>query len=333
MVLDFSGFKDIPVIDCHVHLWVLRKTDEIRHHGPQLDALVEVIESSRLEGMYVFNGPDHPPMKLKAERPDLFYAGGPAPWTGETSSYKVDDWGEYIAGLRSKGYDGIGEMGSKTVLREVHTPLDSDYYKGFWKACEDQDFPVLCHIGDVEDFWYEEKTPVWAKVRNWGYYDGDYPMLDELYDEIENVLAGRPGLKIALCHFLFMSPELERVVEFLDTYPNANLDLSLGVELMYNISRRRDDYREFFKRYDDRIIFGTDIGMSKTFSEHQARVWMIRRFLETPDEFYTPDEADDLLTRYELPYIGLDLPDSSLWKIYSGNFKRLWGTKPAGLPH
>jgi predicted TIM-barrel fold metal-dependent hydrolase len=332
MGLDFSGFKDIPVIDCHIHLWMLRKTDELCPHGPQLDALVEVMESSRLAGMYVFDGPDHPSLKLKAEHPDMFYAGAPAPWTGGTSSYKVDDWDEYIAGLRSMGYDGIGEMGSKTVLRETHTPLDSDYYKGFWKACEAQDFPVLCHIGDVEDFWYEEKTPEWAKVRNWGYYNGDYPLLDELYCEIENVLAGHPRLKIVLCHFLFMSPELERAAEFLDRYPNANLDLSLGVELMYNISRRRDDYREFFKRYDDRIIFGTDIGMSKTLPEHQARVWLIRRFLETPDEFHTPDEADDLLTRYELPYIGLDLPDSSLRKIYSGNFKRLWGEKPADLP-
>jgi predicted TIM-barrel fold metal-dependent hydrolase len=332
MSLDFSGFKDIPIIDCHVHLWMLRKTDEVRHHGPQLDALTEVVDSSRLEGMYVFDGPDHAPLKLKAERPDLFYAGGPAPWTGDTSSYKIDDWGEYIKGLRSMGYNGIGEMGSKTVQREVHTPLDSGYYKGFWEACEDQDFPVLCHIGDVEDFWYEDKTPEWAKVRSWGYYDGDYPSLDELYIEIENVLGGHLGLKIALCHFLFMSPELERAAEFLDTHPNANLDLSLGVELMYNISCRRDDYREFFKRYDDRIIFGTDIGMSKTLSEHQARVWMIRRFLETPDEFHTPDEADDLLTRYELPYIGLDLPTASRRKIYGENFRRFWGEKPSDLP-
>ena len=332
MGLDFSGFKDISVIDCHIHLWMLRKTDEVRLYGPQLDALIEVKESSRVDGMYVFDGPDHPPLKLKSERPNMFYAGAPAPWTGETSPYTVDDWDEYISRLKTMGYDGIGEMGSKTVLRKDHTPLDSDYYKGFWMACENQDFPVLCHIGDVEDFWYEDKTPQWAKVRNWGYYKGDYPKLDELYDEIENVLAGYPMLKIALCHFLFMSPELERTAEFLDKYPNANLDLSLGVELMYNISRRRDDYREFFKQYDDRIIFGTDIGMSKTLPEHQARVWMIRKFLETSDRFHTPDEADDLLTRYELPYIGLDLPDSSLKKIYGGNFKRLWGEKPAGLP-
>ncbi len=321
--MDFTRFKDIPVIDCHVHLWMLREGGSVHD---QTEALREVINTSQLDGMFIF---DSDPLSVKANDPDLFYAGGYAPWSGNTSELKVKDWGDYIIGLRDRGYDGIGEMGSKTTLRENHTPLDSDYYKGFWQACEEQDFPVLCHIGDVEDFWYKEKTPDWAKKRGWGYYNGDYPMLDELYMEIENVLKRHPCLKIALCHFLFMSPELERAADFLDKYPNATLDVSLGVELMYNISRKRDDYREFFETYDDRILFGTDIGMSKTTPEHQARVHMIRRFLETSDEFHTPDEADELLTRYELPYIGLDLPDSSLKKIYSGNFKRMWGEKPA----
>ena len=39
-------------------------------------------------------------------------------------------------------------------------------------------------------------------------------------------------------------------------------------------------------------------------------------------------EADELLTRYTQPYIGLNLPQGSLEKIYSENFKRLWGEKP-----
>jgi hypothetical protein len=122
--------------------------------------------------------------------------------------------------------------------------------------------------------------------------------MKELWKELENVLERHSGLKVSLCHFLFMSPDLEGAADFLDRYPNATLDLSLGVELMYNISRRRDDYREFFR---------------------------------TRAEFHSYDEADELLTRYELPFIGLDLPDSCLKKIYSGNFKRMWGEKPSLL--
>ena len=327
-MLGLSELADSRVIDCHVHTWMLRNTlDEESIHG-QTEALVEIMEKGRLEALYAFDSLSHFPLYLKARHPGLFYAGGYAPWTGRTDQLPNPDWGSHITRLMELGYDGIGEMGSKPATRDVHVPLDAPYYRGLWEACEDHSFPVLCHIGDVEDFWHEETTPVWAKDRGWGYYHGDYPSLEELYTEIENVLDHHPDLPIVLCHFLFLSPHLERVEEFLDAYPNACLDLSLGVELMYNISRRRDDYREFFIRHDTRILFGTDIGMSTTIPQHIARITMIRRFLESDDEFHTPDTADDLLTRYELPYVGLDLPKSSLEKIYAGNFRRLWGREP-----
>ena len=327
-MLGLSELADSRVIDCHVHTWMLRKGLDERNIRGQTEALVEIIEKGRLEAIYAFDSLSHLPLYLKARHPGLFYAGGYAPWTGRTDQLPEPDWATYIPHLIELGYDGIGEMGSKPATRDVHVPLDSPYYRGFWEACEEHRFPVLCHIGDVEDFWHEETTPGWAKERGWGYYRGDYTSLEELYAEIENVLDRHPELPIALCHFLFLSPHLERAEEFLETYPNACLDLSLGVELMYNISRRRDDYRDFFIRHDTRILFGTDIGMSTTLPQHTARITMIRRFLETGDEFHTPDSADDLLTRYELPYVGLDLPHSSLERIYAGNFRRLWGDKP-----
>jgi len=324
-MLDFSKFRKHSVIDCHVHLWMLRNGVTGPLLSQQEIALLETIQASGLEAMYVFSRNDDAPLALKERNPTKFYAGGYAPWSSDTQSFKVDDWDKYIASLKKQGYDGVGEMGSKTALRDKHTPLDSKYYAGFWGACEKQGFPVLCHIGDVEDFWYEDSTPQWAKDRSWGYYRGDYPSLQELYAEIEHVLGEHPDLKITLCHFLFMSPDIDQAEGFLKDYPNANLDLSLGVELIYNISRKREEYRDFFKRYDDRILFGTDIGMSTILDEHLARIWLIRNFLETAEEFYTLPEADKLLTRYDKPYIGLDLPRNSLEKIYSANFKRFWG--------
>ena len=328
IALSHSKLIDIPVIDCHVHTWIMRKGLDESSIRLQTEALIEIVEVGGLEAIYAFDSRSHLPLYLKASHPGTFYAGGYAPWTGRTDQMPDPDWAAYIPHLMELGYDGVGEMGSKPAPRDAHVPLDSPYYRGLWEACEEHRFPVLCHIGDVEDFWHEESTPAWAKERGWGYWHGDYPGLEELYAEIGNVLDRHPELPVALCHFLFLSPHLERAEEFLDTYPNACLDLSLGVELMYNISRRRDDYRDFFIRHDARILFGTDIGMSTTLPQHLARISMIRRFLETGDEFQTPDAADDLLTRYELPYVGLDLPRPSLERIYAGNFRRLWGVRP-----
>ncbi len=293
--------------------------------------LMETITRGRLRQMHVYGNPDHSALYLKAANPSIFYAGGYAPWSFEAKGWTDTDWPDYVSCLIELGYDGIGEMGAKPVTRDKHTPLDSPTYEGFWDACEDEGFPVVCHVGDPEEFWSEKLTPPWAKARGWGYYQGDYPTLDELYVEVENFLDRHLGVRVVFPHFLFLSPHMERLDDFFTRHLNAHVDLTPGIELVYSISRRRDDWRRFFTRHADRILLGTDIGMSKTVEEHLTRVWILRNFLETGEEFYTPDSADELLTRYEEPFIGLDLQKTTLEKIYSKNFYRLWGLKPRSV--
>jgi predicted TIM-barrel fold metal-dependent hydrolase len=324
-------FKDLPVIDCHVHTWMLRQALNKESLLRQEAALIEIIGESSLHQIYAFDSGTHAPLYFKARNPGLFYAGGFAPWSGRTHQLPEPDWESYVSCLIRLGYDGIGETGNKPTPRDAHTPLDSPYYRGLWAACEEHRFPVLCHMGDVEDFWHEDLTPDWAKTRGWGYYRGDYPSFEELFSEVKDVLARHPELPVTLCHFLFLSPNLERAEEVLEEYPNIHLDLSLGIELMYNISRCREEYRDFFVRHEDRILFGTDIGMSTTLPQHLTRISLIRGFLETDEEFHTPEAADDLLTRYPEPYLGLGLPQATLEKIYARNFRRLWGNKPRSV--
>jgi predicted TIM-barrel fold metal-dependent hydrolase len=329
--MEFSRFEGMQVIDCHVHPWPPWKSDARLDESAlkaKLGELKEAIGVSRLAMMNVYGNPDHAALYLKAANPERFYSGGYAPWSFEARDWRDTKWDEYVANLVALGYDGIGEMGTKTVTRDRHTPLDSSIYEGFWAACEDHHLAVDCHIGDPEDFWYEDKTPDWAKARGWGYYKGDYPTLEELYGEVENVLTRHPKANIVFPHLLFLSPHMERLSELFKRHRGAHVDLAPGVELIYNISRRRDDWRAFFTRHADRILLGTDIGMSKSVEQHAARVWMLRMFLEGDEDFFTPKEADDLLTRYELPFAGLALPRAALEKIYSGNFLRLYGKKP-----
>jgi len=326
--MQLSEFADLPVIDCHVHFgnFGLGGTQAFVELKILSEFITKVIQKGRLSQMYITG--NETGLYLKAKYPDLFYAGGFAPWSGETGKLPKVDWRSYIDSLINVGFDGIGEMGSKPVPRKKHVPLDSDYYKGFWESCESSGLPVLCHIADPEEFWDEKLAPDWAKKQGWVYYLGDYPSKQELYKEMENVLNSHPNLKVVLCHFHFMSGDLERASEFLTRYRNANFDLTLGIELMYNISRRRDDWRGFFIRHQDQIFFGTDIATWQTIQESIDRIWLIRNFLESDVEFFTPPTADKLLTRYKEPYIGLKLPTSVLKKIYAENFQRLWGKEP-----
>jgi len=326
MQMRFSEFANLPVIDCHVHFGA----GQAKLAREELDKLgestVDVIKKGRLSQMYVTARDAG--LYLKCKYSGMFYAGGFVPWSRETDTLLDVDWPSYISSLVKVGFDGIGEMGSKTVPRDRHTPLDGEYYRGFWESCESFDFPVLCHVADPEEFWDEDLAPDWAKERGWIYYEGDYPTKEELYREMENVLNAYPDVKVVLCHFYFMSADLERASDFLGSYRNASFDLSLGIELMYNISSRRDEWRDFFIKYQDRIFFGTDIATWQTLQQAVDRIWLIRNFLESDEEFFTPPTAGKLLTRYEKPFMGLELSEGALRRIYSGNFQRLWGKEP-----
>jgi predicted TIM-barrel fold metal-dependent hydrolase len=327
---DLNQFLDFQIIDSHVHLWKAWNTlteETVRSQG---DELVEILEKGNIGQIYTTGG--DPGIYLKAKYPQFFYAGAPLPPILKESKDTLDfNWKRYIENLITVGYDGMGEMGSKPKPKKDRVPLDGQPYEGFWSTCEELNYPVLCHVGDPIEFWDEKLIPDWARTLEWGYYFGDFPSLKELYREMENVLNGNPRLKIVLSHFYFMSANLEAASAFLDLFANAHFDLSLGIELMFNISRRRDDWREFFIKYADRILYGTDIGVSQNLQQHLARIWLIRTFLESDKEFYTPASADDLLSRYEEPFVGLNLPSSVLTKIYSQNFQRLWGRRPKEL--
>jgi predicted TIM-barrel fold metal-dependent hydrolase len=317
--MKMTQFADLPVIDCHVHFNPDMK--KLKKGHAFLD---KVARKGRLCGMYLSGNTG---IHLKSRKPGFFYVGGGVPWSGRATS-ETPSWDILLPSFVAQGFDGIGEMGSKTVLRSRHVPLDGEYYAPFWRFCEKNVLPVLCHVADPEEFWDEKLAPQWAKENNWVYYNGDFPSKKELYKETEHVLSRHPRLDVVLAHFYFMSGDLEGSARFLDKYKNAHFDLTLGIELMYNISRRRDDWRKFFIEYQDRIFFGTDIMMWLTIDEALARIWLLRNFLETDEEFFTPPEADRLLTRYKEPYIGLHLPKSVLRKIYAGNFRRVWGRRP-----
>ncbi len=270
---------------------------------------------------------------LKAKHAGRFYDGGEVPWSSTEVPWSsigadVPDWREYLDGLMACGIDGIGEMGSKPALKEKFRPLSDDFYKDFWRYCESHQVPVLCHVADPEEFWDEASAPQWAKDRGWVYYGGEFPKKEELYSDLESILCHYPDISMVLAHFYFLSADLERSTDFLDKHPKVSFDLTPGIELLYNISRKRDQWREFFIAYQDRILFGTDICDWQKSKAALDRIWVLRNFLESDEEFFTPRTADHLMTRYTEPFIGLALPGEVLKKIYAGNFQRIFGKQP-----
>jgi hypothetical protein len=221
--------------------------------------------------------------------------------------------------------------GKPTSRQRMDIPVTDPYFVGYWARVEELGIPIVWHVNDPEEFWDPARTPGWAKERNWGYGPDDVQK-EQLYAEVDEVLARHPELKIILAHFYFLSADIKRASRFLDEHPTVHFDLAPGIEMLYNLSQDPDASQGFFVEYAERIVFGTDLSSSHTLDEGRFRAGIVYRWLESDDTFRVPEGADFLLGPPEDGCIrGMSLPEDALTRIYRGNFERLAGPKPQEL--
>ena len=268
---------------------------------------------------------------MKAKHPDVFYV-----FAGLNHGAKLSDGKAVTRSLADQlddfaemGCDGIKMIEGKPTSRQImDIPVTDAYFADYWARVEELALPIVWHVNDPEEFWKPETLPAWARERNWGYGPDDVQK-ETLYAEVDEVLEKYPDLNIIFAHFYFLSADLPRASRFMDAHPRVCFDLTPGIEMLYNMSHDVDATRDFFLKYADRIVYGTDIASRNTLEEGKARAGIIYRWLESEDTFRVPETVDFLLGKPEDGIIrGLALPDDVLQSIYRGNFVRLAGATP-----
>ena len=196
-----------------------------------------------------------------------------------------------------------------------------------WAAAGELDVPVMIHVADPWAFFepldeYNERYAELIQHPNWHFLGGDYPPLRQLLDERDTLLGKHPKTTFIGAHIGSESEDLDRASEVLERYPNYVVDFSAR---QAEIGRQPRRTREFFLRWQDRIVFGTDeLPAADMYHSYF-------RFLETDDECF---EYFGYPERGLWPISGIHLPDSVLWKLYVTNPARIIpGTKtpPASL--
>jgi predicted TIM-barrel fold metal-dependent hydrolase len=308
------------VVDSHVHLY--------KSHT-EIEGLIEILDQSGYaainlacipSGLIHYHDVNGASLLCKALNPGRVFMFAGLDYSAGGAKEGSVDFSEQAKLMLELGADGFKMLEGKTTTRKASgIPLDSPMYDSFYGLLEKQNVPLLLHVADPEEFWDAEKAPAWAKEHGWFYGDGTFPSKEQLYTEAENVLKKFPGLKVTFAHFFFMSADSKRAARFLDTYPNVCFDLAPGSEMFTNFGQKPDEWRIFFNRYQDRILYGTDNSMEswdeKTPLVNSLDRWVrMRRFLETDQGFDTGK--------------GLRLGPSVVRKIYSMNFERVTGRRP-----
>jgi predicted TIM-barrel fold metal-dependent hydrolase len=315
-----GGFLDQPVVDGHFHLHSeVVRTDFVANLG-------EIMRACRVVSLVIACctaargrlGDNLMAILAKAAYPGQVYTfGGLAHHLPAVPEECID-----LAGQARKliqiGFDGIKMIEGKPSVRgELGYPLDAPLYDDTYAYLESVGIPLIWHVGDPVGFWAHYQV------------DGSIPGREELYGEVDRVLGGFPDLRVVFAHFYFLSDDLERAARFLDRHPSVSFDLTPHSDMYVDFSRDPDKAREFFLKYQDRIIFGTDNhGEDREFAPGAPleywpvyKVAVMRAFLETEDEF----------PGWHHPLRGIALGQEVLAKIYRENLRRHVDAPPKPL--
>lgn len=201
-----------------------------------------------------------------------------------------------------KLYYGLASNHSQGPWHTV--ALDDARMAPIFERCRALDLPVLFHVNRVS-----------------------------FYEEMLRLLEAQPGLKVCFPHFMVSSKNrhrLDRVAAILDRYPNVYTDCSGGredhlVPFCESMTRRPSQFRIFFRRYSRRIMWGTDLVITKvkmaTMIPYVESMMRWYRDIVEERSYMTPEFAGGKEMK------GMGLSGATLANIYSGTFLRFIRSK------
>ncbi len=197
--------------------------------------------------------------------------------------------------------------------------VDDPELDAVWQVCARMNVPVLIHIADPAQFFdpIDHTNERWLELGvfpNRAYPPDRFPRFEELMNERDRMFARNPKTRFIAAHFAWHGNDLARASGLLDKLPNVYLEVGA---VLYEFGRQPRGSREFFTKYQDRILFGKDAYQPSEYPYY----W---RVFETTDEYF--DYYRDYHAMYKM--YGMGLPDAVLRKLYYQNALKI----TPGLP-
>jgi uncharacterized protein len=227
------------------------------------------------------------------------------------------------------GAAGVGEISKNFGLRTrkadgTRLRIDDPELDPIWETAARLNVPVFIHTADPQEFfqpidYQNERWLELALFPDRRFPSPQFPSFETLMDERDRLFRRHPKTTFIAAHLGWHANDLGRLGRMFDEMPNVYGEVGA---VLYDLGRQPRTAREFFVRYQDRILFGKDSFQPDEF----PYFW---RTFETADEYF--DYYRDYHAFWKL--YGLDLPDEVLKKLYYQNALRLVPAIPrAGFP-
>src|SRR2546430_3251001 len=137
--------------------------------------------------------------------------------------------------------------------------IDDPRMDSILDKCVELSMPVNIHVGE-EKWMYEPMDQTNDGLMNaWKWrvvHDPGVLQHDEVVDTLERAVKKHPRTIFIACHLANCCSDLGRLGAMLDKYPNLYADIGARYAELSPIPRT---VSQFFHRYQDRLLYGTDI--------------------------------------------------------------------------
>jgi predicted TIM-barrel fold metal-dependent hydrolase len=252
---------------------------------------------------------------------NIDFSGVDEPGYGERIARQLEE--DVRAGARGlKIFKNFGMTLKDSAGRRI--PVDDPRFDPIFETCARLKIPVLIHTGEPKALFdpmdkYNER---WLELKLYpsrARPPDQYPTFENLMAEQHRLFARHPRTIFINAHFGWFGNNLAELGRLLDRLPNVYTEFGAVIE---ELGRQPRFARQFFLRYQDRILFGKDTWRPQEYASYF-------RVLETADEYFDHDRKHHGLWKL----YGLELPDEVLKKVYYKNALRIVpGLSRAGWP-
>src|SRR6202451_558650 len=216
----------------------------------------------------------------------------------------------------------------KNIGMELKTPdgkyvmPDDPALEPIYRAIAGDNKTLVAHVAEPSSCWqppnpdspdydYYKENPQWYM-----YLHPDHPRKEVILAARDHLLAENPKLRVVGAHLGSMETDVDEIAKRFDRYPNFAVDTAARME--YLMIQPREKVRNFLIKYQDRVLYGTDLEFLSAqptsealndWQETYARDW---KFLAT----------DQMLPYRGRQIEGLNLPESVLHRIFHDNAVR-----------
>lgn len=189
-----------------------------------------------------------------------------------------------------------------------------------------KNLPITGHLGEPRNCWLplnemtvRSDSSYFAENPQYHMFlHPEYPTYEDQINARDHLLELHPELIFIGCHLGSLEWNVDELAKRLDKFPNMAVDMAARIcHLQYQSSKDREKVRNFCIKYQDRLLYGTDLSDTDAGGGDKLPEWVHGTWLD--DWNYFTSKKVMTSDKFKGTFEGLELPKEVIRKVYSEN--------------